>query len=454
MRPHVRLLLLLLAVAFATSAVVRAQSMFEKLVMPGPLIEGHAKYEKECMTCHEPFARQSQTRLCLDCHKDVAGDRQAKRGFHGKHATASVQECRHCHGDHKGRGADIVQFDRETFNHASTNFLLTGSHATATCDGCHKPKAKFRAAAGGCIDCHKANDRHKGRLGEACDGCHGDKDWKTVKPFDHAKTKFALAGSHKQVTCAACHAGEHYKGLAVTCVSCHQIQDKHAGRHGEKCETCHKPDKWAKVQFDHAAQTKFPLRAKHAQAKCEACHTGALYRDELKTACVSCHKKDDPHKGSLGNKCESCHKETGWRTKVAFDHDVTRFPLGGKHAVVPCEDCHRTTNFKQVERTCSACHRDTKHEGRLGSDCARCHNPNAWTRWRFDHATQTRYPLTGSHQGLQCHACHTTKATSKVSAPTTCVGCHRGDDIHQGTFGQTCEQCHTTTSFKQRGPRR
>ncbi|NOU07038.1 MAG: cytochrome C [Hyphomicrobiaceae bacterium] len=432
----------------------QAQNLFEKLVMPGPLIEGHAKLEKDCMSCHEPFVRQSQSRLCLDCHKEINRDRQQKLGFHGKHVAASVQDCRHCHTDHKGRGFDVIQLDRETFNHASTNFELKGAHAAAACDGCHKPKVKFRAAPGRCIDCHKANDPHKGRLGVSCDGCHGEKAWRTVKPYDHAKTKFPLVGAHKEVGCAACHAGEHYKDLPITCVSCHQIQDKHAGRYGEKCETCHKPEKWNKAQFNHDRATKFPLRGRHAQAKCDACHTGSLYRDKLAMTCVSCHKKDDPHKGSLGVKCESCHKETGWRKKVDFDHDVTRFPLVGKHAVVPCEECHRSTNFKDVSRVCENCHKDTRHEGRLTAKCAQCHNPNGWARWRFDHAKQTKFPLTGAHQGLQCHACHTTKSVQKVSAPTNCVGCHRQDDVHQGSFGQSCEQCHTTTTFKQRGVRR
>ena len=65
-------------------------------------------------------------------------------------------------------------------------------------------------------------------------------------------------------------------------------------------------------------------------------------RDKLSTTCVSCHKKDDPHRGQLGPNCETCHNERGWRQKVAFDHDLTRFPLIGHHGLVPCEESHRT----------------------------------------------------------------------------------------------------------------
>jgi hypothetical protein len=442
----------LVAVALPWPAL--AQSLFEKLVIPGPLIEGHSKLEKDCMNCHEPFTRQSQSRLCLDCHKEIAQDRSQRKGFHGRQVGAFERDCRQCHTDHKGRSFDIVALDRETFDHGFTNFALKGAHATARCDGCHKADVKFRKAPGRCFDCHKANDPHKGRLGESCDGCHGEVAWRTVKPFDHSKTKFALEGAHKNVACATCHAGEHYKDLPTTCISCHKINDRHAGRYGEKCETCHKPVKWVNIHFNHDRTTKFPLRGQHAKAKCDSCHAGHIYRDKLAMTCVSCHKKDDAHKGQLGPQCQNCHKETGWRQKVVFDHDVTRFPLVGRHAVVPCEECHRTTSFKDTPRACANCHKDTNHEGRLTANCGLCHNPNGWARWRFDHATQTRYPLTGAHQGLQCHACHSTKAVAKIALPANCYGCHSRDDVHQGSFGRNCEQCHTAVSFKQKAGRR
>ena len=417
--------------------------------MPGPLVGGHAKLEKECGKCHEPFSRQSQTRLCLACHEEIAADRRLGKGFHGRQSDAAKRDCKHCHTDHKGRNADIVQLDRETFNHAFTNFDLRGAHKTARCDGCHVQAVKFRKTPGRCFDCHKAADPHKGRLGEQCNGCHSEEAWRRVKPFDHGKTSFALVGAHKTVGCSACHAGEVYKNLGAACVSCHRLQDAHGGQYGTKCETCHDANKWKSVHFNHDKATKFPLRGGHARVKCNSCHTGDLYRDKLAMNCASCHKKDDPHKGQLGARCEQCHAETGWRQKVTFDHDVTRFPLIGRHAVVPCEECHRSPSFKDAPRACSSCHKDRHHEGRLGANCGLCHNPNGWARWRFDHATQTRYPLTGAHQGLQCHACHSAKNVTRIAVSTTCYNCHKADDAHQGSFGRSCEQCHNTISFKQ-----
>ena len=169
----------------------------------------------------------------------------------------------------------------------------------------------------------------------------------------------------------------------------------------------------------------------------------------LATNCAACHRKDDPHKGQLGAACESCHKETGWRQAVTFDHDLARFPLIGLHAAVPCEACHRTPSFKDASRACASCHKDVHHAGRLGPNCATCHNPNGWSRWRFDHDKQTPYPLTGAHRALQCHACHKLSTVAKVTAPSTCHACHGQNDVHDGAFGRACEKCHTTVSFRQ-----
>ncbi len=446
---HAFVLHICVIIASAAMSGARSQNLFEQLVTPGPVIAGHAKLEQDCSNCHKPFSRGSQTQLCLACHKETARDRQLVRGIHGRQTAAAKQECTHCHTDHMGRHADIVLLDRETFNHTSTNFELRDAHKAVQCDGCHAQNVKFRDAPGRCFDCHKADDPHKGRLGEGCDNCHDEATWARTKAFDHDKTKFPLQAAHRNVACLSCHVGERYTGIGTACVDCHRIQDVHGGRYGAKCETCHDQNKWMTIRFNHDKDTKFPLRAAHAKVKCDACHTGDLYRDKLLTTCVSCHRKDDRHEGQLGVRCESCHGEDNWRRVVSFDHDVTRFPLIGRHTVVTCEECHRSLRFKDAALACASCHRDQHHEGRLGANCALCHNPNGWARWLFDHDKQTRYPLTGAHRGLDCQACHTTKNVTKITLSTSCYACHQKDDVHRGALGQTCERCHVTTSFKQ-----
>lgn len=446
-------LVLAVSLSCLPASTASAQSLFDRLVMPGPLAESHAKYQSDCKNCHEPFSKGSQTQLCLNCHKEIAADRKQRRGMHGRRRDAVKADCKHCHTDHKGRDADIVQFDRETFDHRFTDFSLIGPHKTARCESCHKPNMAYRKAPPFCIDCHKAVESHKGRLGEKCEGCHSEDAWRTVKPFDHSKTNFSLTGAHVKVACNNCHAGERYKGVSTVCGVCHQLQDVHGGRYGAKCDSCHQPVKWDKIRFDHDRQTKFPLRDSHATVKCDACHKGDLYRDKLATACVSCHKKDDPHRGQLGTKCENCHNEKGWRQKVDFDQDLTHFPLIGLHALVPCEECHRSPSFKDTSTKCVACHKEDYHKGRLGTNCGLCHNPNGWKLWRFDHGRQTRYPFTGAHRRLTCHLCHRQTNAAKIAVSSTCYACHAADDAHQGSFGTTCDKCHTTESFRSGGLR-
>lgn len=420
--------------------------------MPGDVIEGHVKFEKTCESCHEPFSKESQRRLCLDCHKDVAKDIGGKTGLHGKRPDIGKVECKHCHTDHKGRKADIVQFDPQTFNHTFTDFELSGAHKTLQCQGCHASDKKYRSASLTCVGCHKKDDQHKGALGEKCAGCHNDETWSRQKPFDHAKTRFPLDGAHKDVKCAICHAGERYKDLPRACLSCHRADDAHGGRYGDKCESCHASAKWSKAHFDHD-KTKFPLRGGHQKVRCDKCHTGDLFKQKLSVECVACHKKSDLHKGQLGERCARCHTETGWRKKVEFDHDLTRFPLIGLHVTVPCEECHRSNTFKDAPAACESCHKDTHHQGTLGSACSRCHNPNGFQRWIFNHDKQTMFVLTGAHKDLACRACHSSAVVQKVTVPTTCFGCHRSDDAHRGAFGRACDTCHTTETFRQRRQR-
>ncbi len=144
-RRLIRTLVIGIGMASAVTSTVRAQNLFEQLVMPGAVVAGHAKLEKKCGNCHEAFSPRSQTGLCLACHKDILADRQMTSGLHGRQPDATKQECTHCHTDHEGRDADIVQLDRETFNHAFTNFQLRDAHKAVQCVGCHAQTIKFSA---------------------------------------------------------------------------------------------------------------------------------------------------------------------------------------------------------------------------------------------------------------------------------------------------------------------
>jgi len=494
----------------------------ERAIMPGPLTQAHAKFEDTFKKCHAPFAKQGQASLCLSCHKPVKQDLDAGQGFHGRSPHVRDGECTRCHSDHLGRAADITGLDRETFDHGQTDFPLTGAHGETACTACHKAGVAARKAPQRCIACHKADDHHKGQMGENCAQCHSPKNWR-ASHFDHAKTGFPLKGGHAKAACATCHPGERYKKTPKTCIACHQINDTHAGRFGakcaschteqawkpvrfehkrdtgigldgkhrslscyrchdkpvrhatlsarkkragncfschrlddthkgrlsEKCATCHSPEGWKPARFEHNRQTDFSLAGKHAGLACTTCHKEDATKKKLKSACIACHKADDRHAGQLGERCARCHDTESWTGSVRFDHDLARFPLIGLHAGVPCEECHLDSRFKSAPTDCVACHKpQDKHRGALGTACGQCHNPNDWSRWRFDHNSQSDFPLDGRHVGLACADCHSAKGRELPKPGKRCVDCHRADDEHQGAFGNQCERCHVTDSFR------
>lgn len=420
----------------------------ESAVMPGRVIEGHAKLEGDCSQCHVRFDRAAQTRLCLACHKEVAADVQARAGFHGRHGEAA---CRSCHTEHKGREARIAAFDERRFDHAQSDFALRGAHAKIECASCHVAGRKFRDAPRSCISCHRKDDRHRGSLGEACAGCHSEASWKAVR-FDHSRTRFPLRERHAAAACKDCHADPRFKGAPTACSACHAKDDVHKARFGGRCESCHSDAGWKKTSFSHERQTKFPLRGRHALASCQSCHRAPVSREKLPQLCVACHRGDDVHKGALGANCASCHNETSWK-KTSFSHDRdTKFALRGRHARAACTSCHKDPRGRDKPPTaCYGCHRGDDqakgHRGRFGEKCQSCHVEQAWKPVRFDHARDAHFVLRGKHAGLACESCHR-GVLYRDKTETGCVACHGAKDPHRGELGPQCQSCHDERDWK------
>ena len=430
----------------------------ETALMPGEVIEGHAKLEVKCGECHVRFDKAAQTKLCMDCHKEVGADVQKHEGFHGR---LKEKECRECHTDHKGRKAKIVLLDPTKFDHEKTDFNLLGAHQNkekVKCKDCHEEKKKYWEAPSACNDCHRKVDKHKGGLGTDCKSCHTERNWKETK-FNHSleKTHFALTGKHVDVKCTKCHADPtKFKGAPHECVSCHLKADKHKGQYGKKCETCHVDRDWKKIVFNHDTETKFKLLGKHVDVKCVACHKGTLFKDKTPTTCVACHKKDDVHKGGLGPKCETCHGEEKWKT-TKFDHDKdTKFPLLGKHFTTKCDACHKpglkekTEPKEKLPLTCIGCHKkDDKHKESFGPKCESCHKEKDWKTISFDHTRDTKYELKGKHEKVKCVSCHTGKLYQEKKLGQDCISCHVKDDVHKDKLGKRCESCHSEKDWKE-----
>lgn len=437
--------------ALALAGVVPAQAIdWERLVMPGPVIAGHAKLEQSCKTCHAPFDREEQRGLCLDCHKAVASDITASRGFHGRHQTARTAQCRDCHTDHEGREADVVRLDPQLFDHAATDFRLEGAHRGLICGACHDAGQPHREAPGACIDCHADRDVHRTGLGRECARCHGVERWREVR-FDHGKAsagRWPLTGAHTTVDCALCHAGERYRQTPAACNDCHRIDDVHAGQRGTACGDCHGTDAWKTQKFDHLRETGFALTHGHADVGCQACHRGPDMRQVNGKQCVDCHAPDDVHRGRQGRLCATCHTTARWST-TDFDHaKSTDFTLRGAHARLDCGACHKAdARTGKLPTDCAGCHRaDDVHVGGLGERCADCHGEERWSRGiRFDHDL-TAFALVGLHAGAACEACHASRRFD--GTPSACVDCHRADDAHRGHLGQDCAGCHTPNDWR------
>jgi len=437
--------LTIMLVSISAQRVSAAQ--IETLIMPGELVRSHADLESECSNCHKVFQKSQQTRLCLDCHEDVASDISGDLGFHGKSGEVNGAECAACHADHLGRDADIDQLDEETFDHDLSDFLLLGSHNDVECVDCHEPDQKYREAPGQCFGCHEEDDSHEGELGESCADCHNEKEWQDVE-FDHSQTDFPLEGKHESVTCTDCHGDNVFDGTADDCFSCHEEDDSHDGRSGERCGDCHSPLGWDESSFDHERDTEFARDGAHADLTCDDCHSDEPFSDELDVGCFSCHEEDDNHETHFGDDCAACHTTEEWPA-VAFDHDVdTDYVLRGAHDDIECEECHIEPIFDvALESGCNDCHADDDpHEGSQGTDCGSCHNETLWTEdVRFDHDL-TGFPLLGNHIDKECDDCHESQVFE--DAETDCVGCHSDDDPHEDRFTAACEGCHNPVDWE------
>ena len=419
----------------------------ETALMPGQVIEGHAKWEEDCTKCHKRFDKAAQNTLCQDCHKDIRKDAEQKQGSHGR--FKEHRECKECHTDHKGRTENIAPITDQTFDHERTDFPLRGAHADAKkveCKACHKPKVKYRDAPSDCYACHKKDDKHKGKVGNVCADCHTDRNWKEIR-FNHDKTRYKLRNKHVDVPCKDCHANDRYKETPMDCYSCHKRDDKHKGQEGTKCEECHDDRSWKKSPFDHN-KSRFPLIGKHAKVECKKCHLTPAFKD-APLDCYSCHKKDDKHKGTYGEKCETCHAESDWKT-ITFDHDLhSKYPLRGRHVTTKCESCHKGHLYKdKTPADCNACHKkDDKHKGQFTEKCESCHTERSWKLMLFEHDHDTQYLLRGKHRTTKCESCHTGKLY-KDKTPSDCSACHKKGDIHKGRFSEQCERCHTERNWK------
>ncbi|MBL0170938.1 MAG: hypothetical protein IPP90_09435 [Gemmatimonadaceae bacterium] len=313
---------------------------------------------------------------------------------------------------------------------------------------------------------------HGTELREACASCHRADAWKPARiapTFKHAERTFPLVGAHERATCLSCHKQLDFKGVTTTCASCHS--DPHKGEFGVSCARCHNTrsfiDRGTAVRTHQAS--RFPLRGAHAIATCESCHIrtgpGQLQFAARSSSCQSCHaptfratKSPNHVAAHFSQDCTSCHTISTW-TGASFDHNTTKFALTGKHQTATCAGCHADNAYAGRSMSCVSCHQadyaaaaEPKHSQGFPTACESCHGTAQWKGAKFDHQTQTKYPLTGKHVAATCVSCH--KTGTYAGTPSTCLSCHQPDvdrtskPPHRAAgFSNTCEGCHTTTTW-------
>ncbi len=413
---------------------------------PGPLARPHATLEgaANCVKCHG-LKGESMTKICLQCHTEIAWLMQAKRGLHSRITNVERKECASCHPDHAGADFKMIAWPEGSaarFDHKRAGWTLEGKHADAKCEACHTAKfrvgqaatlSRRRGANGAgwvglernCISCHKDDDVHDGKLAAQCETCHDARTWEKAPTFDHDKADYKLDGKHADVACDKCHLTPRLKTRTNT--------------KGER----------------------IPL------------FKPVPYKD-----CASCHA--DPHKGRFTVKCSECHVTRGFDIvdKREFNHGLTRYPLKGEHVAVSCAACHGKDMSRKTPSfaTCGSCHADAHNgEAKLAgreTDCASCHKVEGFAPATFTIAQhrETKYPLEGKHATVACAACHGARpapnAAVKSASATTlagralavrfhpsfarCADCH--EDVHGGQVARStpnaaCETCHVVAGF-------
>ena len=358
-----------------------------------------APTERACAACHDSPHTQAVLELTTA-------------------APSSANACADCHvvEDSSFRAGRMT-----AAQHAATGFALAIPHATVACAKCHgEPSRPWASRFPGrqpadCRACHM--DVHAGQFDHdprhaQCTSCH-EVDKFVPHRFDvamHARTDFALTGSHERARCEACHDEvtnhptlgtqvRRFHGTEQACASCHA--DVHAGRFDQQglpatvggnagCARCHDTVQFAPaaVAFDHALWTGYPLLGAHEAVGCSGCHPRTTEPPRM-------------HGPAKGRECASCH-----------------------------EDVHQGQFATRDPRT-----------GATTTDCARCHVVEDLRALRFDHQRDSRFALDANHDKLACSSCHRSVQTE------------RGPMIRYKPLGTNCGDCHVAVPKARKEPR-
>jgi Class III cytochrome C family len=182
-----------------------------------------------CSSCHtkgeaeHPGSFRIDSRTCRSCHrKDDPHSGQFDQ------VDGTPPNCETCHTTMSWDEASQI------FDHSTSSFPLEGSHASLTCDSCHKKAeatvTQYRNLPTECDTCHGKDDPHQDQFaGALCSSCHDTRSFH-LRDFDHNTTNFKLEGAHEDLACVSCHKSEEsangdpftrFRPLGTACSDCH-----------------------------------------------------------------------------------------------------------------------------------------------------------------------------------------------------------------------------------------
>ena len=228
---------------------------------------------QQCYDCHEkddPHEGQMGEN-CETCHVTDGWEQASfdhdQTGFvlEGEHADLACDEChadlsfgetpKECFGCHAEDDAHGGQFgsdcaschtpegwEQASFDHALTDFPLTGRHVGIACTDCHVGGV-FAGTAKECAACHAEPQFHLELFAASCEECHSTDGW-TPASFTGAHIFPMTHGTGGTSTCRTCHPDSL---TMYTCYGCHEhtvqgIAEEHLDEgisNFSNCIACH-----------------------------------------------------------------------------------------------------------------------------------------------------------------------------------------------------------------------
>jgi hypothetical protein len=253
-------------------------------------------------------------------------------------AVAPVKAQQSPHGDFSQTCTDCHTTEswtklKETmkFDHQKTSYPLYGQHRNTTCRSCHT-NLHFTGTPRTCVECHMKDydatitiDHRIAGLPLMCEQCHVETASAWSSSFDHNRTQFPIRGAHETVACITCHTNNRFRGISITCVSCHRTEYMNSKNPNHitagfstDCAMCHRALTWIPAAF--YPHQWFPIASgdMHSPGRWKACTDCHAAQPNYSTfECINCHQHnkattDSNHSNVRGyvyqsSLCYHCH---------------------------------------------------------------------------------------------------------------------------------------------------